>query len=1183
MPTLSAELEFEIDAALANVSEIDDALGQAAASFGDALAEALSSVSAAPIELETGAALDDLDALRSLAEEPVELPVAADTGGADADVAALEAEAETPVEKPVSADTAGADAVLADLQAEAETPAEKPVELDASGATDSLSGLGAEAEETDESLAGVQATTGALSGAAELTTGSVSGLGGALGGASAKAGIIGTVVSASAGALGLFFDKAIGATSATLRYDQSLGSMADRVSTINVGTLNEDLGELSTKLGSSASQVRNAAADLFTFGESSGAAAPEVAKTTEEVIALSARAVALNPALGTVGDVTERAMTAFASGRDRALIPFQLGLDKNAIAARALEIAMAAGRDEVTAYDKVQATAALGAEKFGTTLDQTVTRGAQNPQIELRRLGVEAGAAITKLGAPLIIPMFDALEAGIPFGIEAAALLAGLGSVTLPVLIAVFEALTPLLETANALIGSLPAPVTASALAGGLFYAKWGPIPGVLAAVLPLIAALPGDLGNAAVSGATFAVIGAQLGKSLPGIGAGAGAAAGGVFGLGSAVGGAGGLMLQGAAAGALLGSVIPVIGTGAGAAIGGVAGLGAGLLGFGEKTVATEERIAKLIDRITELGAVPSTLAFLEEFGTIGTDIDDLNNKLRTLAAESPAAAEKVVAGFERMAASSDEGEAAVGRHAVQQGHLREVLEQGTEAFSRHASEAQSVSEKDAAIADSATSASSAISAESAAFDAATAAAAEYVSGLDAILGKNLSAAEAAIAYADSVDKANSALFSSAEATGAVDLANREVQGALIDSTQAAVANAEAYIRQTNDIPGASAALQAHRQSLLDQLAAYGVVGPEAENFLNVLGITPLVVDPATGAIQGLGGALAPIPGAAQSAAAGYKAGMDQIPNATALAMIAAGQAAVVNTAQLVEQGRAAGDQFFVATGEGFAKVPPDVAAQVVAAGGQVISAGAQVTSSGQQVGRESGSALTGAFEQALKAGAAPAQAGGHALAVQAAQGTRNTGLMAESGNALQNAFADALRGGTGPASSAGAALASQAAAGTRNTGEMAAAGHALGSAFVGAVGSHEGAARAAGAALGRAAAEGAANAGSPTTHLFADLGTDLGEALSSGLLATLPRVERVGRHMLRDVAETSGQAAVPQQLDANLRGTGGLEAALRDLTREVARSRAGATSGSGWPELGRLGPGDFRHGSTG
>lgn len=444
---VSLRLEFD-DAISAAQAALDDAFARSAEAFGEQTADALTS------------ALDSIDA------GSIDIPVDADTADAVAsveDFAAL-AEAFDPT-VGVDAETAAAEAALDDFAALADaTDPEATLTLDTSEAEASLESVSASAEEAAGSFDLAGAGASGLQAASGLATGSVGALGGAVGGLSDEMGAAVGVIGAGAAATGVFFNEALDAESVSIRWRNTLGDLADQVDNINVGDLNTDISSLAIQLGSSDEAMRRAALNTFLFATNSGLAEDQAANLSETILGLAARAVALNPDLGDVGDAAQTLFRGLITGRERALVPFNLGLDKTAVAAKAQELALAAGRTEVTGIDKAMAGAALAAPKLANA-QQLIADASENPTIRLRSLRTELGEYIEELGTPLIAPVFDLLDAGVPVAEAAGTAIAELAQAALPLLVAGAEIAAPLLRLLATALEAIPDPVLSGVIA----------------------------------------------------------------------------------------------------------------------------------------------------------------------------------------------------------------------------------------------------------------------------------------------------------------------------------------------------------------------------------------------------------------------------------------------------------------------------------------------------------------------------------------------------------------------------------------------------------------------------------------------------------------------------------------------------------------------------------------------
>jgi hypothetical protein len=458
--------------------------------FAQALAEALDQLTDIPVTLE----------------EPDTAPVT------EAIATAMEAGA--------SDGAAAIETAVAGIEPE---PVEIPVEADTSEAEASIEALGDSAADASVSVGGLTDSTAGLSAASGLATGSAAGLGSAVEGMGGSVGIAAGAFVAGAGVIAAFFNEAVDAQGAAQRFAQTFGGLADSVENLRaIDGLNTNLSELAITLGSDDDALRNAAASAAIFQEASGRGSDDAARFAQQIAVLAARAVALNPGLGSVGDAAERLTAALASGRERALLPFQLGLSQAQIKAEALRLGLADTAEELTRADIAFAGASIAAAKFGGTIEETITKGSENAVIQQRRLKQEILETFEALGAPLVAPIFDLLERGQPIVEAVGRVFVSLGRAALPTLIAALDSIVPLLDAFADVLETIPPELLATVAAVALLGPGLGGLLGALNAIDPQLAVVAISLGllakafvgvSAASAGTTAAMgpIGAGL------------------------------------------------------------------------------------------------------------------------------------------------------------------------------------------------------------------------------------------------------------------------------------------------------------------------------------------------------------------------------------------------------------------------------------------------------------------------------------------------------------------------------------------------------------------------------------------------------------------------------------------------------------------------------------------------
>lgn len=305
-------------------------------------------------------------------------------------------------------------------------------------------GLGEAKEEIDELSASIEGGLGQAASAAGIDVASLGGIVATLAsGVSGKATVVAASAATVAAGLDVFIDKAIASESATRRFNLILGDQAEIVSQIDIGGLDIKLTDLAASLGSSGSEAKNAAASFFNIGKAAGAASPQIAETTKQIQALAARAVALDPSLGSVGAVAERMNSALARG-GRFAANFALSLNTTEINARAAEISLARGATTVEQFDKIAAGAAISVEKLGDNLSTDIAAGSQNVEFQFRNISIEFGKVVTELGKPLVAPALELLQESQPVMVGVVTTLGSLGKIAIPVIGGMVSALTPL-------------------------------------------------------------------------------------------------------------------------------------------------------------------------------------------------------------------------------------------------------------------------------------------------------------------------------------------------------------------------------------------------------------------------------------------------------------------------------------------------------------------------------------------------------------------------------------------------------------------------------------------------------------------------------------------------------------------------------------------------------------------
>lgn len=804
MPQLRADLELQLEAALSALSDLDAGFEQVSTKFQSRLEDVLQALGDIPIQLDTSAA---------------------ESAASDL-VAQVEGE---PLTGQMALDLGPAESSLTDIAAQADsTETQGTFDLDTSAAQDSLDEVSSKADDASTSVGGLDFATSSFRATSDLATGSAAGLGSAVGemgtGYAAAAG----AVTAGAGAVGLFFNEALDSDAVTRRFNQTLGEFASSVDNLHVGSLNTDISTLAIKLGSSDEQMRRSATNAFLFATNSGVAGQKAAEFASQVEALAARAVALNPDLGDVGDAAQSLQRALITGRERALLPFNLGLDKAAVAAKAMELATAAGRTEVTGIDKAMAAAQISADKFGSTLGETVAQGAENPTIKLRSLKTEFKEFLEGLGKPLVVPIFELLRTAIPAAEAAGRSIALLATSAIPVLANGMRAVEiPLNLVANILQALGPA--IQPALYGFLAFKAVGFLPPLLDLLASgllttaVVAPVMGDavLGAAVSVEAASATVEASLGPiGLLAAGIGIAAAALGVFG-GSSEDARTDVEAFGKSSDASLTKFAQ-----------GIAAIQKSELpgwlkdGLGEKQLKTLKDVAEQnIGTAQRLGQ-----AYVDAGVITQKQLDNILGNASK--------------GQQQLSADQAASQAAISQTSAEQQRSSSITQAQTAAV--------------IALTHAGAGNATQIQAQATAYAAASQAASDYKTRLDILNSSTLSQLSAEQSYRSGVLSLTQALQDN---KGSLDIktdaGNKDI-AAVIQATQAAQGYAAAIVQAGGSQDAANASLVSYTSNLITLLQNAGASPAAIGTLLGQLGLVASVTDPGTRAILGLADAAA-------------------------------------------------------------------------------------------------------------------------------------------------------------------------------------------------------------------------------------------------------------------------------------------------------------------------------------
>lgn len=541
-------------------------------------------------------------------------------------------------------------------------------------ATNQFDALGAAADDAGGSLSDsaedlgfVEKAGRSLSGGLQVAQGETGGLTEGLSKMSGAIGPVATGFAAAGGAAVGFAAAGLTAISAQERVNQVFGETADQLDRINIGGLTGDLDELANKAGSTSSPLKQIDADLGQFVISGGLTQTAATDLAGKFNALTLRAIALKPKLGDAGEAGQRLFTALSRGRDTALIPFALGIDKAGVQVEALKLGLIDNITQaLTPTQKIMAGVQLAVEKAGNSLGTDFSKGADQAAVKLKSLKATLEESIEKLGAPLVAPLLDVATELVPAAEAIGRIAAQLLTAFLPAL----QAVTPLLgDLADVLgvvadvlevLGPVLVPVAAGFLAFSGASALLDPIMrGVASAgesLIPKITGLSAESEAGAAKIDKFQSRVANVGAALPGLAAGLALGISSLDQFGESAEGTAESVGGFALAGASLGGIIGPEGAAIGAVVGVLAGLTAGLIAGGESLDDYRDKFVQLGKELDSFTQKQALEAFLKKLGTsdilklLAGDAKAASNEIEKLASSSPASAEKVVAGLKKM-----------------------------------------------------------------------------------------------------------------------------------------------------------------------------------------------------------------------------------------------------------------------------------------------------------------------------------------------------------------------------------------------------------------------------------------------------------------------------------------------------------------------------------------------------
>jgi hypothetical protein len=387
------EVRLDLQEAFRAVDELVQRLSDAGAAAGRAIAE---EVAAALSGVDTTVEIGDTSLITGEIEAAV---AAADTEvKIDVDQSALPTDAaiEVDVANPAEiTDTVSEAIQSADTSVDVSVDPQSSQALSETGnaALTAAGGLDALAQAN----IGVRTASAAAVGDVSAAGGAVSGLGGKAAGATG-------LVLAFTGVLSEMIQEAAGAQAASVQLDNALGPLRAEFEQFNIVGLNEELETLAVRLGSDDDAVRAVVARLAGLGQQAGATQEEIVGTAQQLTVLAARAVALDPSLGSIDSVLERLPIALSRG-GRFASTFGINLTQADIAAQALAQGITKPVNELSIYEKTALGAAAATQKLGDRIGSDIDRGASTAVIQLRAFRQEIRESLEDSGGAILGPI----------------------------------------------------------------------------------------------------------------------------------------------------------------------------------------------------------------------------------------------------------------------------------------------------------------------------------------------------------------------------------------------------------------------------------------------------------------------------------------------------------------------------------------------------------------------------------------------------------------------------------------------------------------------------------------------------------------------------------------------------------------------------------------------------------
>lgn len=196
-------------------------------------------------------------------------------------------------------------------------------------------------------------------------------------------------------------------------FKSTFGSLGEEFERFNLNGVNASLDELTLKLGSDDKAILGTVSRLALLGRQTGATDEEIIHTAQQFTILAARAVTLNPSLGSINDVMQRMPLALSRG-GRFAQGFGINLTQAQIAAEALAEGIQKPVSAMSIYEKATLGAQVATKQLGDHIGTDIEAGTNLGIFKLRAFREEIRRSLETQGLDLVQPIASAVAPIIP-------------------------------------------------------------------------------------------------------------------------------------------------------------------------------------------------------------------------------------------------------------------------------------------------------------------------------------------------------------------------------------------------------------------------------------------------------------------------------------------------------------------------------------------------------------------------------------------------------------------------------------------------------------------------------------------------------------------------------------------------------------------------------------------------